>query len=176
MKKIKHIENVLEQYTELIGADMNKYRNHVYRVYHYTLLSDNIIEEDYDKIAIAAVFHDIAIWTHSTFDYLDPSISLTMKYLEVNDLEFWKEELTLIIDMHHKISKYKGKYNNTVEAFRRADWIDLSFGLLHFNIPKIERKRINLLFPSFGFHRFLVFQSIKNLIKHPFNPLPMFKK
>ena len=34
-----------------------------------------------EKIATAAVFHDLEIWTDRTFDYLAPSIALVREHL-----------------------------------------------------------------------------------------------
>jgi hypothetical protein len=31
---------------------------------------------DLEKIAVAAVFHDLGIWTNKTFDYIAPSVAL----------------------------------------------------------------------------------------------------
>ncbi len=56
-----------------MGADYDKYKNHVYRVFLNCLLIDSEKNNE-EKYAIASVFHDVGIWTNHTFDYLDPSI------------------------------------------------------------------------------------------------------
>lgn len=73
------IEELFAAYSDVLGNDMEKYKNHVYRIFNYSLyLSKN---EEAEKYAIAAFFHDIGIWTNHTFDYLQPSIALAKEYL-----------------------------------------------------------------------------------------------
>lgn len=154
---------------------MQLYRNHVYRVYLNCLMIDPL-NENRPKYAIAAVFHDIGIWTDQTFDYLAPSILQAKQYLAEIDKQEWFEEISLMIDWHHKISKYKGKNEALVENFRKADWIDVSLGLKTYGFDKSKIKQNLKSIPNLGFHWFLLKQSFRNLLKSPLNPLPMFKK
>lgn len=171
----KIIDQVLEDNKTYLGKQYDKYRNHVYRVFAFCIKLDNS-EQNIDKYAIASIFHDIGIWTNNSFDYLEPSIFQAKQYLIETDRKEWIEEITLMIDMHHKRSKYLGLYEETVETFRRADWIDVSKGRKSFKIAKKEIREISEMYPNLGFHRFLIFQTLKNLFKNPLNPLPMFKK
>lgn len=167
------IEEILTQNKEVLGKDFETYRNHVYRIFNICLQLDS---ENQEKYAIAAVFHDIGIWTANTFDYLEPSIALAHAYLKrTNQLE-WKAEIGLMIDMHHKISKYTGNYEKTVEIFRRADWMDVTMGIKRFGFSRSEYSSITKNHPTMGFHKFLILQTLKNLFKPPLNPLPMFKR
>lgn len=169
------IEDVLSQYEYTLGKDFEKYRNHVYRVYNICISLDTRTAAQ-DKYAIAAAFHDIGIWTEKDFDYLEPSIALAHNYLlQVHKVE-WNEEIELMIDMHHKRSSYKGIHEDTVEVFRKADWIDVTKSKKSFGFDTNTYKMIVTNFPLLGFHKFLILQTIKNFIKSPFNPLPMFKK
>jgi len=127
------------------------------------------------KYSIAAVFHDIGIWTNS-FDYLNPSIKLATAYLIKNNHEEFIEEIALMIENHHKISPYVGEFSKTVEVFRKSDWIDVSMGILRFNLEKPVFKKVRTKYSVKGFHWFLIKQSLKYFVKHPLNPLPMFKK
>lgn len=169
------IEKLLTQHEKEIGKDFEKYKNHVYRVFSICTRMDNV-KHDEEKYAIAAVFHDIGIWTANTFDYLEPSIARANNYLETEGKSDWKDEIKFMIDMHHKKSRYLGKYEKTVEIFRRADWIDVTKGKKLFGFSKLEYNRIIKQYPILGFHKFLIMQTIKNLFKSPLNPLPMFKK
>ena len=36
---------------------------------------------DLEKIAVAAVIHDLGIWTNKTFDYIAPSAALAREHL-----------------------------------------------------------------------------------------------
>lgn len=178
IRENKTIETILTSYKTKIGKDYNTYRNHIYRIFNYALTLDTNTE-NIEKYAIAAAFHDIGIWTHS-FDYLVPSIALANKYLVENNNESWCNEIALMIDNHHKMSVYKNEFNETVETFRKADWIDV---LPYFSklskkagIKKTVYKEIQKAHVIKGFHWFLVKQSLKWLVKHPFDPLPMFKR
>lgn len=169
------IEAVLQKYKPVLDLDYEKYSNHVYRVFLNCILIDpaKINEEKY---AIASVFHDIGIWTNRTIDYLDPSVEQANIYLrEAGKLE-WLDEIALMINWHHKMSPYHGSYESTVECFRKADWIDVSFGLLSFGVDRQKIKDNRRKIVNGGFHIFLVKKIIKNFFMHPRNPLPMFKK
>jgi hypothetical protein len=168
------IEELFYSYSSIIGNDLQKYKNHVYRIFNYSLYLSNA--KDAEKYAIAAFFHDVGIWTNHTFDYLQPSIFLVKKYLLEIKKEDWINEISLMIENHHKITSYKNNYKNSVEIFRKADWTDVSMSLLHFHIPTSFIKEAERYFPYKGFHFFLVRLFFKNLLKHPFKPLPMFKK
>jgi len=168
------IDNILLSCRTQLGADYDKYRNHVYRVINLTLLLTEPREDELIALQIAVAFHDLGIWTAHTFDYLKPSVEVARKYLALNDqlnLEFL---VTDIILNHHKMSSYP--LNTIAEAFRKADLIDLSFGIFSFGVKRKRIEELNTQFPYRGFHRFIAFQALKNTIKHPFNPLPMMKR
>jgi len=169
------IDTILSEYKRDLGKHFETYKNHVYRIYNFVLLLDND-KTNHKKYAIAAVFHDLGIWSSKTFDYLNPSIALAENYLIKNEKEPWIEEISLMIDMHHKRSFYKGDFQNTVEVFRKADWIDVTLGIKKYGLFKSEIKTIQKQFPNKGFHWFLTKQTFFNFLKNPMNPLPMFKK
>ncbi|MFT3822692.1 MAG: hypothetical protein QM731_02185 [Chitinophagaceae bacterium] len=169
------IDSVLETYIVQLGKDHERYRNHVYRVFSNCLLLDKDKHNE-DKYAIAAVYHDIGIWTNHTFDYLDPSIDQASQYLNTTNQRQLTEEIAQMIYWHHKITAYKGNYMNTVETFRKADWIDVSLGLLSFGINKQQLRQSRQQLPNRGFHWFLLKQTANNFLKHPLNPIPVFKK
>jgi hypothetical protein len=169
------IEALLQKFRPAIGVDYDRYRNHIYRVFLNCLLLDTDKNNE-EKYAIAVVFHDIGIWTNHTIDYLDPSIAQARTYLTETGKQDWIDEITSMIYWHHKISVYRGRYEKTVENFRKADWIDVSLGLLTFGADKhaIQENRSRL--PNLGFHLFLTKEITKNFFRHPLNPLPMFTK
>lgn len=169
------IEAVLNKNSHHLGKEFNTCKNHVYRVYNLCLVLDNN-PENMDKYAVSAVFHDLGIWTAGTFDYLQPSINQAKQHLIDSNKASWIEEISLMIDMHHKRSKYKGDFEKTVEVFRKADWIDVTQGVINFNVDKAKIKAIKRTYPLLGFHQFLLVQSLKHFLKSPLNPLPMFKK
>jgi HD domain len=168
------IELLMHQFKPVLGADYDKYKNHVYRVFLNCLLMDNEKQNE-EKYAIATVFHDIGIWTNSTFDYLDYSVEQVKIYLTEKDKQDWTDEIIQMIYWHHKMSKYEGAHEKIVETFRKADWIDLSLGLLTYGFDKRIIKANRSKFPNLGFHILLIRETVKNFFKHPLNPLPMYK-
>ena len=169
------LDKLLLRFKPRLANDYEKYRNHVYRVFlNCTTLDTESANEE--KYAIAAVFHDIGIWTNNTFDYLDPSIAELKEYLyEINKNE-WLSEISSMIYWHHKVKAYVGEYSATVEVFRKADWVDVSLGLLKFGIESKKISAIKRSFPNAGFHFFLLKQTGKYWIKHPLNPIPVLKR
>lgn len=171
------IEEVISPFEELLGKKYLPYKNHVHRISFLTMkLKRELKKDDEKKIAIAAVFHDIGIWTANTFDYLPPSIEAAKEYLLQNNLSKWSEEISLIIDMHHKRSVYRGKFADNVESFRRADLIDVTKGRQLFGLEKKLVKENYQRFPMLGFRGLIIRMFFKNLGKNLLNPLPMMKK
>ncbi len=165
---------MLDDLAPFTGKDDRKYRNHVHRVY----LNCSMIDEEeiaQEKYAVAAVFHDIGIWTNGSIDYLLPSMAQAKAFLLTSGHLDWIEEVQSMIYWHHKTGAYQGNYQRTVETFRKADWIDVSLGFLNFGedsqLIAANRRR----YPNAGFHWFLCKKIIRNFFKHPLNPLPMFK-
>jgi len=169
------IEDLLIRFKKILDIDYDKYRNHVYRVFLNCLLIDHNKENE-EKYAIAAVFHDIGIWTNHTIDYLNPSIKQVAIYLSEIGQQSWVDEIKVMIDSHHKVSTYRGRNESTTECFRKADWIDITLGLMTFGFDKKEIEANRKLFPNHGFHLFLIKKVTRNFLKHPFNPLPMLRK
>jgi hypothetical protein len=171
----KIIDNIMPKFKSVIGLDYDRYKNHVYRVFLNCLLIDGGKNNE-EKYAIASVFHDIGIWTNHSFDYLNPSIEQAKIYLTETNKTGWLDEISLMINWHHKISKYQGAHEGIVENFRKADLIDVSLAFLTFKLDKQKINENRRRFPNLGFHSFLVKEAIKNFFRHPLNPLPMFKK
>lgn len=169
------IETLLLSFQPVMGKDYEKYRNHVYRVFLNCVLIDPDRQHQ-EKYAIVAVFHDIGIWTDHTIDYLDPSIAQLNQYFNTTGKQEWIEECSCMIHWHHKTSSYSGPYAQTVETFRKADWIDVSLGLITYGYDKHRISEHRRMLPNRGFHWFLVKKIARNLFRHPLNPLPMFRR
>ncbi len=167
------IEDILAHYKNELGEHFQKYRNHVYRVYHYTIILSQYDDTDKTKLAIAAAFHDIGLWTANTLDYLSPSINLSRDYLQKNNLQTLDDEVEQIIDNHHKLTRYKK--NNLPEFFRQADLMDLTSCIINFGVSRKQVHDIKKQFPSLGFKRYIFKQILLNFVKHPLNPLPIVK-
>ena len=167
------IEEVLDNHASELGHDLTAYRNHVYRVVNLCLaiMGDSGVE--LEKIAVAAVFHDLGIWTNGTFDYIAPSIALAHDYLVTHGREDWTAEIEKMIADHHKITPSTSDPDSLVDAFRRADWIDVTRGLRGFGVPRPLLARLSASWPSAGFHWRLVTLTFDRFRSHPLTPLPM---
>lgn len=161
-ERIPLLENILDKWKSEIGDDYPAYVNHVYRMAHFCFGLHNPNDEERKKIIIAGCFHDLGIWSDRTLDYIPPSIDRAEVYLEENNLEQWAAEIRLMIDMHHKVRKYKNDRYPLVEAFRRADLVDVSSGMLKFGLPKTYIEKVKEQFPNSGFHK-----KILGFCRHP---------
>ncbi|MEW5675647.1 HD domain-containing protein [Flavobacterium enshiense] len=167
------IDTILHSFESELGKNYAPYRNHVYRVYNFSIPFATS-EKDTEKLSIAAAFHDIGIWTNNTLDYLKPSAELAKAYcIEQHLNNTIAEEIELMIDNHHKLSKVKA--SELAEIFRKADLTDLTFGLLSKEHSKENIRKIRKVFPNKGFHLFLIKLFFKNLITNPLHPFPIFK-
>jgi HD domain len=167
------IDTILSSYKKDLGLHFEKYHNHACRVYIFATILSNANEDEQKQIAIAAAFHDLGIWSANTFDYLNPSVKLAEEYLIQNHLEHWINNVKEIINHHHKLTPYK--HNQLAENFRKADLIDLTFGLIKFGINATQITKYKKRYPAKGFQIFIFKEIIKNIIRHPLNPLPIVK-
>ena len=172
LTRIPIIDHVLDGHASALGNDFVAYRNHVYRVANLCLA---IVGDsgDVEKIAVAAVFHDLGIWTGRTFDYIAPSIALAREYLAAHSQDDWMLEISTMIADHHKITPSMAYPNSLVEPFRHADWIDVTGGLRSFGIPRAFVARLFATWPDAGFHWRLVQLTLHRFRTHPLTPLPM---
>jgi hypothetical protein len=149
-------EEILESHRHRAHGDdtgYDAYKAHVYRVVNFArALTPDAPDRD-DKLAIAAAFHDLAAF--DTLDYLVPSIEAQDAWLRQTGREAWSDELALIVAQHHRLSGYgpTRPYAPLVEAFRRADLIDVSQGLIRFGIPSSDVKEVRAAFDAGVFFR-----------------------
>ncbi|MCB1177805.1 MAG: hypothetical protein KDK36_09520 [Leptospiraceae bacterium] len=174
-KELNIVDEILGTYKNQIGDVFDGYKNHVYRMIHFCYSLYNCSEEDQNKIQIAGSFHDIGLWTDNTVDYLPPSIIHAKKYLAENGLTSWEEEITLMIDMHHKVTEYKNDSFPLVEIFRKGDLTDFSLGFVKNGINSSIINEVKEIFPNAGFHSFLMGRAFGWVLKNPFNPAPIMK-
>lgn len=149
------------------------YRNHVLRMTSFCrALSDAV---DPFELGVAGAFHDLGVWTVPTWDYLAPSRQMAREWLWARQRAGCCERVEAMIEYHHKITRYRGPHEAAVEAFRRADWIDVSRGRLRFGVPAQTIVAINRSHPNLGFHAFLRRRAARAFIEAPLRPLPMFR-
>lgn len=170
------IESLFDTYAERFGRDQTAYRNHIYRVVNLVASQRPLTEEELDQVAIAGFFHDAGIWLAGTFDYLEPSARLAGHYLEEQGLQDWQDPVRDMVLNHHKLTRFSSDALSLGEMFRRADWTDVSLGLLRFGIPSARVRRIRQVFPNAGFHTLLLKLSGQQLLNQPWRPLPMLRR
>ena len=61
LTRIPNIDDVLDAHATELGHDFFAYRNHVYRIVNLCVAIAG--RSELEKIAVAAVFHDLGIWT-----------------------------------------------------------------------------------------------------------------
>jgi hypothetical protein len=173
--EIPTLDHVLRTYADALGDDFVAYRHHTYRVANlcFALASPQPQPHVVDKIAIAAAFHDLGIWTDHTFDYLQPSVRLVTAYLAQIGRGAWAEEIAAMILQHHKVLPSRREPYSLVEPFRRADWTDVTMGLATIGRTRRLVRALYATWPSAGFHARLVGLTLERWRAHPLSPLPM---
>ncbi|HBC18159.1 MAG TPA: HD domain-containing protein [Alcanivorax sp.] len=174
--QLPRVDSLFDQYTERFGKQQTPYRNHVYRLVNLVAAQKTLDDQEQEALEVAAFFHDAGIWLAGTFDYLQPSARLAEHYLEEQKLGHHRAMVRAMILNHHKISRYHDDPTNLAEVFRRADWIDVSLGLMRFGVPMTRVRLIKRAFPNVGFHRLLLKLSGQQLLSQPWRPLPMLRR
>lgn len=176
--QIPLLEEILQPWQARIGNDYAGYKNHVYRMVHCVLALHSCTPEERQKVIIAAAHHDIGIWSDHTVDYLPPSIVQAHLYLDRVGLADWKDEIGLMIDMHHKVRRFAGPQAQAfplVEAFRKGDLVDFSLGLFKFGLSSGFIRALKAEFPNQGFHKMLMRSAGQWFRKHPLSPPPFMR-
>lgn len=176
LDRLAVLDQILEDHAPALGRDYHPYRNHAYRVANFAWCMLPGTLEDLYVLAVAVAFHDLGIWTARTFDYLAPSEALARAYLEDQQRPDLVPVVVAMIGEHHRVSPMPRGQDRRIEAFRRADWIDVSLGLRRFDLEPEDFSRIVDRFPRLGFHRRLLRFSLKHALRHPLRPLPMMKR
>ena len=82
----------------VLGRDATPYRNNALRVANlYFIQSPSSARRGFEKIAIAAAFHDLGFWTNHSFDCLAPS-GLSSDWLASSDEPRWTSWLRYAAD------------------------------------------------------------------------------
>jgi len=168
------VERVLDDHASVLGHDRIAYRNHVYRVANLCLAVAGGNAVELEKLAVAAVFHDLGIWTNHTFDYIGPSVALAREHLATRGLSDWIPEIEAMIVNHHQVTSSRG----SVVACRVVSARGLDRCVARFTrlgLPRTFAAAVIATWPDAGFHRRLVALTIDRWWKHHLNPLPMVK-
>jgi len=167
------IEQILDGHRDRAGDDeagWNGYRGHVYRVFNLArALAPESPDRD-DKLAIAGAFHDLEAF--KSLDYLAPSISAQDAWLESTGRAAWADELAVVVAEHHRLMHYRGAHAPLAEAFRVADFADVSQGLVHPGLSRAYVKTVRRAFDVGPFFTRLVPTAVaRHLVRHPLDPL-----
>jgi hypothetical protein len=152
------------------------YKGHVYRVLNLgRALSEPGPDRD-DKLAIAAAFHDID--SFSSVDYLAPSIRTQDAWLQRTGRGAWADELAVVVAEHHRLTRVPSDRPHAAlaEAFRRADLVDVSQGLIRFGVDRAYVKSVRQAFDVGTFFTRSVPRAVlAGLRRHPQDPLPFMR-
>lgn len=129
---------------------------------------------DLAPVLVALVFHDLALWTHRTVDYIDPSAQLARQHLERVGVDEWLGPVDAMIRWHHKQRRYTGPHREYGEPVRRADMGDFTFGLMG-AVPRNALREGRGRYPNAGFHRMLLARTRGRLATKPWSPFPMLR-
>jgi hypothetical protein len=171
---IDEILDARREYARGHDAAYEGYRNHAQRINCFVRAISSLSADDREKLAIAAAFHDLCAF--DGMDYLEPSIEAAARYLRETGREAWDREVALTIAFHHRIRPYRGEAAHLVEPFRRADWNEVTIGLVSGGIPRELRKAADTEFPVTAFiPKAVVLGTIAWLPRHPLRPAPPFR-
>lgn len=170
------LDELFAPWRTALGRDYPAYRHHVERLLALCEMLAARAGVTLDPVAlrVAGVYHDLGIWSDGTFDYLAPSTARARDWLAAHGRDDLAEQVTAMIGQHHKV-RPAGPATDPVEIFRRADWMDVTLGMLNAGLPRAGYRSLLRQFPDAGFHLRLVQLSGKQLLAHPLNPLPMFR-
>jgi hypothetical protein len=169
------IDEVLEAFAVSLGPAGGAYRGHVYRVFNLSLRLLGS-ERRSDELAVSSVFHDLGIWADRTFDYLEPSIARANDYLAAREHDFSAAVITAVIENHHLLRRVRGGADAAlVEAFRRADLVDVSRAWYGAGLERAYLRELVSTFPYSGFHGVLLRAGWGWFVRHPLRPLPMLR-
>ncbi|MBR0847853.1 HD domain-containing protein [Bradyrhizobium diazoefficiens] len=169
---VETVDDVLDTQWRGDRSMLAPYRNHVLRVASFCRALTEAV--DPFELGVAGAFHDLGVWNVPTWDYLAPSRRMAREWLAARGRTDCADRIEAMIEHHHKLTRYRGLHETAVEAFRRADWMDVSRGRLRFGVPAGTIETIKRAHPNLGFHAFLRKRTARAFIETPLRPLPMF--
>jgi hypothetical protein len=170
------LDELLDPHREGLGMGYWGYRAHCYRMVNWARFVTEPEEFRDEKLAIMTVLHDLPFFLTGDLDYLGKACDLATDYVASIGRENWTEEMHLMINNHHKVRSYTGKYPALVEACRKADWIDVSFTKLRYGIPRHLVVEVRATFPMNEAYKAVAMPNIaKYAVRHLSRPLPMMR-
>ncbi len=89
-----------------------------------------------------------------------------------------REEVTLMIDMQHKLRAFKGPVADKFQrgnAIRKGDLVELSLGAFRCGAPASYVCALKAIFPNYGFHKVLMRAAAHWFAHHPLSPPPFMR-
>lgn len=173
------VERLFQTWHVALGEHFEAYRNHVYRVINLTHhFHPAITNDESNLLQVAGAFHDIGIWLDGNFDYLersaDHACAWLAQYPDVSSRSLETEQRIVrnLIRYHHKVRPVDHS-NPMVEAFRKADWTDVTGLYFLTDLRKAEQRELLARFPERGFRRALARLAFTHARRNPRAPLPM---
>jgi len=78
-----------------------------------------------------------------------------------------------VVAEHHRMTPYRGAHAPLVEAFRRADLVDVSQGAIRGGLPRAYVREVRAAFDVGNFFTKVVPLAVaKRLVTHPWDPMP----
>jgi hypothetical protein len=169
------IEEVLEVWAPVLGRARLAYGGHVYRVFNFARRLLGSARHD-SALAMASAFHDLGMWSDATFDYLEPSIRRAGEHVRARQPVLSADLIADLIRNHHLLRRPRaGREAQVIDAFRRADLVDVSRGLLRSGLDAGFVREVAASFPYAGFHGLLLREALAWCVRHPLRPLPMLR-
>jgi hypothetical protein len=185
------LDRVLQEHRSVLGDDYASYRNHCLRVLSFAsfFLKENATESAIDLIAYGLAYHDLGLWTDKVLNYLEPSsrrmkqetkdrlhetdemlqdteAKILQSFNNVKDLATLEE----LIVQHHKYTAWKAPKGspvdeNIVNAVRKADWADVTKGVVRYDLTAGHIESAYEKIPEANFHR-MQFDMLGRLSPH----------
>lgn len=169
------LDDALEPWSEHLGAARVPYRNHAYRVFNFARALLGSASGD-ETLAVTSAFHDLGIWSDRTFDYLAPSEARAREFLERRLPAAPAELIVAAIEHHHRLGPVRGAEGaGLIDAFRRADLVDVSRGVYRAGLDRAFRQDVLERLPYAGFHGVLVRTGLAWWARHPLRPVPVLR-
>eukprot|EP01083_Nonionella_stella_P017752 49731_1 len=183
----KTLEEYLSKHKEMISKhgeiEYEAYRRHLYRNLNYALYLLDGGNPTFRKnrakymelMEVAEVYHDIGLWSGDAVNHVYPSIAFMNKqnFTETSNNKYSEDDIELIYDMakyHHKLTAFSSGdklHDSIVNAFREANFVDLSEGYLKWGIPARIVRKVRETIPDThpGFHDILTRVGKHNYIR-----------
>lgn len=168
----RQLEDVLTKFSRALGNHLPLYRGHCYRILNYMICLQKH-QDNLRLLEVMVAFHDLGIWTHGTMDYLKPSFDLAVSYCKKEELDVSFNDLETAIMNHHKISTFRP--TESAEYLRRADLLDLSFGLIRGGVDRDLIRKVTKRWPYQNFQKMIFGKVFWYALENHWKPFPMMK-